>query len=249
MKEQLGKTLKSTLILPIYSYERQIGSLFLFRRSGAEFSKEESDFISRISETLGIALRRIEKLLESSILKDQWQATFNSLTTPFALIRSNYDVIESNPAFQRNSKGTKCYQIFFNRTEACPNCRLGRPFELSLAGKDFEVLGQNLEFFTEEPINIHIYYDVSEARRLTQTLLESARVREMGSITSSIAHELNNPLGGILSFIHLIKTDLPPEAPLHADLAEMEKAVDKCREIVKNLLEFVRRSNPKGPVY
>jgi two-component system NtrC family sensor kinase len=73
---------------------------------------------------------------------------------------------------------------------------------------------------------------------------------ELGTIGSSIAHELNNPLGGMLSFLQLIKMDLDsirselgkPAEPWIEDIIEMEKGARRCRDIVQSLLGFTRKS-------
>lgn len=78
---------------------------------------------------------------------------------------------------------------------------------------------------------------------MERQILESAKMAELGTIGSSIAHELNNPLGGILSFTQLIKMDMKPEHPMYQDIVEMEKGVQRCKEIVQNLLGFTRDPN------
>jgi signal transduction histidine kinase len=64
---------------------------------------------------------------------------------------------------------------------------------------------------------------------------------ELGTIGSSIAHDINNPLGGMLSFLQLIKMDLPKDNPIYGDIIQMESAGMRCKSIVENLLSFSRR--------
>ncbi len=64
---------------------------------------------------------------------------------------------------------------------------------------------------------------------------------ELGTIGSSIAHDINNPLGGMLNFLQLIKMDLKPDDAIRPDILEMEAAGHRCKEIVENLLSFTRR--------
>jgi signal transduction histidine kinase len=56
-----------------------------------------------------------------------------------------------------------------------------------------------------------------------------------------MAHELNNPLGGMLSFLQLIRMDLSQIDPLRPDIVAMEEAALRCRDIILNLLGFARR--------
>src|SRR5690606_14249193 len=75
-----------------------------------------------------------------------------------------------------------------------------------------------------------------------------SKMAELGTIGSSIAHELNNPLGGMINFLQLIKMDLPKNSPLYDDILQMENAGHRCKEIVENLLGFSRRPDPSDAV-
>ena len=66
---------------------------------------------------------------------------------------------------------------------------------------------------------------------------------ELGTIGSSIAHELNNPLSGMLTFSQVIKMDLDKSSKYFEDINSIEKAIYKCRDIVENLLGFCRKQN------
>jgi signal transduction histidine kinase len=87
-----------------------------------------------------------------------------------------------------------------------------------------------------------MYRDITQDLNLQRQVIESAKLAELGTISSSIAHELNNPIGGMLNFLQLIKMDLTGEEDYYPDLEEIERGIIKCKEIVKNLLGFSRRS-------
>ena len=78
----------------------------------------------------------------------------------------------------------------------------------------------------------------TEEDHLERQILESAKMAELGTIGSGIAHELSNPLGGMISFIKLIKMDCPKEGPHYAEILKMEKVGQKCKKIIENLLNF-----------
>jgi signal transduction histidine kinase len=85
-----------------------------------------------------------------------------------------------------------------------------------------------------------LFRNITEQQKLEKQMFESAKMAELGTVGSSIAHELNNPLGGVISFLQLIKMDCPEGDPIRADIIEMEKAGTRCKEIVENLLGFTR---------
>ena len=120
---------------------------------------------------------------------------------------------------------------------------MGKNFRLDVSKSKaiYDVYSQQVPV---EPLQttvfVNLYHNVTEQVRMERKILESARLTEIGTIGSSIAHELNNPLGGILSFVQLIKADLKKDEPLYEDISSMEEGVRRCKDIIQNLLGFTR---------
>lgn len=217
-----------------------MGFALFVRDAGWPFSLEEKDFLQKISEAMSLAIRRLNQIEITRTLKEQWQATFNAITDPVALIGANNEIIQSNSAFQakqKNLSGTLSLghegpgQIF--RLE--PNRQ--RP-------ETWEVSTQSVQLTPgEDPVYFHQYLDITEQIRMERKLVEGARLAELGIIGSSIAHELNNPLAGILSFVQMMRMELDKDSPLRPDVEEMERGVLRCRDIVQNLLGFTRSTS------
>lgn len=238
----------------IFRSEDPIGSMLFIRNATLPFQREEADFLVRVSEAVSLALDRQSKLEESETLKEQWQATFNAVSDPVALINQKYELVQTNSAFLKKAglstdqiMGQKCHQILFQRETPCPNCELGKNFRLDVAKSkitdkvSYDVYSQPVPVDPlQTTVFVNLYHDVTEQIRMERKILESARLAEIGTIGSSIAHELNNPLGGILSFVQLIKMDLKPSDELYEDISSMEEGVRRCKDIVQNLLGFTR---------
>lgn len=242
------------LQVPLFRHHEKVGSIFFLRAPDHPFTREESDFLTRVAEAVALALDRIQKLKESESLKEQWEATFNSMSDPVVLIDTNYDIIQSNKALderlreqEKEQTSRKCYKVLFNRDEPCPGCQRGSNFRVqsrSSSPRSFDVFSQSLLLDSDKPpVFVNLYHDVTQQLKMERQILESAKMAELGTIGSSIAHELNNPLGGILSFTQLIKMDMSPDNPLYPDIVEMEAGVQRCKEIVQNLLGFTRNPN------
>ena len=76
-------------------------------------------------------------------------------------------------------------------------------------------------------------------------LVSSEKMASLGKLAAGIAHEINNPLGGILIYASLMMEDLPEVDPKRGDLARIVQETGRCKEIVKSLLEFARQTEPK----
>jgi two-component system NtrC family sensor kinase len=71
---------------------------------------------------------------------------------------------------------------------------------------------------------------------------QSDRLASLGKLAAGVAHEINNPLGGIMSLTALTLEDLEQEDPNRENLDEVIKQTRRCRDIVMGLLEFSRES-------
>lgn len=81
-------------------------------------------------------------------------------------------------------------------------------------------------------------------RELQETqaqLVQSEKLASVGQLAAGIAHELNNPLGTILIYSHLLLNELDPESQQHKDLRLILDETTRCKQIVAGLLDFARQ--------
>ena len=84
-----------------------------------------------------------------------------------------------------------------------------------------------------------------ELGAMQNTLMQSQRLAALGKLAAGIAHEINNPLGGILVLSSLVLEDLKEDDPHRENLQEVIKQTMRCRDIVKGLLQFSRQEKGK----
>jgi PAS domain S-box-containing protein len=86
--------------------------------------------------------------------------------------------------------------------------------------------------------------DVSEMKRLKEELFQSEKMSLLGTLASEIAHEINNPLGGLIVAVQMMIKDLedgPAEREaLVRELKDVEQDAKRCRDITHQLLDFSR---------
>jgi two-component system NtrC family sensor kinase len=105
---------------------------------------------------------------------------------------------------------------------------------LSRMKGDLEEWGRTLEAKVQER---------SEALvEMQARVSHSERLASLGMLAAGVAHEINNPLGGILALTGVALEDLPEDDPNRLNLEEVMRQCERCREIVKGLLEFSRQS-------
>ena len=97
----------------------------------------------------------------------------------------------------------------------------------------------------KEIASVGIFKDLRERlkmeRDLQQTreaLLQSEKLAAMGRLTSQVAHELNNPIYGIMNTLELLKTEIPPENKRRKILDLSLSETERLSEMLRNMLSF-----------
>jgi len=87
--------------------------------------------------------------------------------------------------------------------------------------------------------------DVTQERQLQRELMQTERLAAVGKLAAGVAHELNNPLTGILTFAEDLALEADPDDPIREDLETILHETLRCRRIVKDLLDFSRHKAPE----
>jgi len=99
-------------------------------------------------------------------------------------------------------------------------------------------------------------YSIDELRRTVQelavsnkqleatqeALMQSEKLASMGQLAAGIAHELNNPLGVVLMYTHILQREYAKEGKPDDDLKLITEQADRCKKIVAGLLHFARQN-------
>jgi PAS domain S-box-containing protein len=104
-----------------------------------------------------------------------------------------------------------------------------------------EVHGNFIRNEAGMPVEIvGVVRDITKRKKMEQQLIMQDRLASIGQLTSGVAHELNNPLTGIINFSTLLlKSDLP--ADIRQDVTSIYEEAQRTAYIVKNLLTFAHK--------
>lgn len=84
-----------------------------------------------------------------------------------------------------------------------------------------------------------------EIKEMQSRLIRSEKIASLGELVAGIAHELNNPLTGVLMFSSMIAGDPRLDPALKPDFDTIVRETQRCAGIVRGLLDFARESVPK----
>lgn len=177
-----------------------------------------------------------KELFKQHIEKEELlNQSLQAIKTKFLIVTENYQVIGTNQSIDKTP--STCYQLLFNRSHPCQGCQLGQTFELShpyyqVSSAKIQDKDTNQDFY----IN---WYQLPIERKIHElNITSNSRLTQLGIISASMAHELNNPLAGILSFTQLLLMDKGVPTQWLSDLKLMEQASQRARILIEKLLIF-----------
>jgi len=192
---------------------------------------------------------------------EEWRITFDSIADLVSIHDKDFRLVRVNKAFADAFKmkpqeviGKTCYEIVHGTKEPWPDC----PHKVTLETKKPHVeeffephLGVYLQMSTSPIFNekgevvgsVHIAKDVTERKQMEEQLIVTDRLASVGELASGIAHELNNPLTGVIGFSQLLM-DKDVSDDVKEDLKTIYSEAQRAAQVVKGLLTFARRHAP-----
>jgi two-component system, NtrC family, sensor kinase len=119
------------------------------------------------------------------------------------------------------------------------------------SGDEIEVLAEQFNLMAAE---LHESYQTlenkveertRELKHSQETLIQQEKMVGIGQLAAGIAHELNTPLGTIIGYGQMLREDLAAQPSANGSLNDVTEIIgqaERCRDLVKNLLNFSRRS-------
>ncbi|MEW6671585.1 MAG: ATP-binding protein [Thermodesulfobacteriota bacterium] len=101
----------------------------------------------------------------------------------------------------------------------------------------------------QEIATIGFFHDLRESLRIKRELektqiqlLQAEKMTSLGKLAAGVAHQLNNPLGGIILYTKLVLEEYQLGEKVREDLERILKDAKRCQETVRELLEFTRQT-------
>ncbi len=108
--------------------------------------------------------------------------------------------------------------------------------------KDMKRYRQDMENWTHT-LEDEVKKKAQEIIKTQDELINTEKLASLGRMAAGIAHELNSPLTGVVTFAHLLKDRTPQaDAQGHEDLQVIIEQAERCSKIIKGLLGFSRRT-------
>jgi PAS domain S-box-containing protein len=253
------------LLAPLRGWRRALGALVVDGPLSEDLEEDQrADFVQELSRQLSAAIENIQLLDEVLRQRRLLENTFNSLLDVVVVTDDQLRVVQMNEAFVARSALSRA-ELMDRPLDALVGPALaawaakaahpgdgpsggGRSqrFEEPSLGGTLAVTMTPLISTAGDPAgHVLVARDITHETRLEQEqaalrerLAQSEKLAALGQFVAGIAHELNNPLQGVLGHLELLIETSSDARPLRRDLRRIFHEADRAAKIVRNLLVF-----------
>jgi PAS domain S-box-containing protein len=193
-------------------------------------------------------IRESKRSLEAIV--DGIQDHLSLISTGFQILRVNRAVIEFYHTDFKELLGKKCYEAYYQRSSPCDRC----PVSMTIQSKEphssimkvpnadttFRIFSYPISDEKEELVSIIEYaQDITEEQKLQEQLIQSEKLAGIGILASGVAHEINNPLSGIIGMAEIGLEEEDPSKN-KGYLTDILTCGQRIGEIVNGLRSYSR---------
>ena len=263
---ELPETIKwrSAIIAPLFTQDQLTGVLICSNATiRRRFTNDEVLRAEMLAHQAAVALENAQLFQVVSRSQKSWETTFDAMQDCVSVHDTTGKIIRANTALARRLKtipqavvGRYCSDVYNplgDDRKCCRHIHTRKPenvviqevelpamdgiFQISITpwyDKNNQIAG-----------SIHVAKDISNEKLLHQKLIQSEKLSAIGGLISGIAHELNNPLTGVMGYSQLLQMRKDIDNKARESLSKINNLAERCQKIVQNLLSFARKQKPE----
>jgi len=203
---------------------------------------------------------QLEVELQLRTERDKFRGILSALDQGMHILNRDYVIEYQNEILRRtfgDKIGEKCYEVYKQRDKPCEVCRMHAAIERNEIQRTEEIMSDRRHYeqsyvpFADvdgQTKALILLRDVTEEKMYRAETMRAGQLASIGELAAGVAHEINNPINGIINYAQLLQDDLAEGDPGAEMLDRIIKEGERIAYIVRNLLFFARQREEEAEV-
>lgn len=185
--------------------------------------------------------------------RDKIQGMIAATRQGLHILNANYEIEFQNDVLKKifgDQIGSKCYKVYKQREEPCANCRMHNVIKNNQIEHADDIIFQGRHYSQSyAPFKdtdgqtkcLVLLRDITVEKADRMKSLRTAQLASIGELAAGVAHEINNPINGIINYAQIIMDDTDTNDPRTILLSRLISEGERVADIVSKLLAFARQ--------
>ena len=195
--------------------------------------------------------KQMDSMLRSE--RDKFQGIIAATRQGVHILNSNYEIEFQNETLKKifgDKIGQKCYEVYKQRKEPCEICRMHSVINSNQLEHADDIIFKDRHYSQSyapfkdidgETKCLVLLRDITVERENQAKTMRTAQLASIGELAAGVAHEINNPINGIINYAQILLDDNKEDNPKNALLGRLISEGERVAEIVSKLLAFARQ--------
>ncbi len=191
--------------------------------------------------------------------RDKFRGILSALDQGMHILNRDFIIEYQNEILREifgDKIGEKCYQVYKQRDMPCEVCRMHEAIDSSLIQRTEEVMSNGrhyqqsyvpFEDIDGETKALILLRDITEEKAFQAETMRAGQLASIGELAAGVAHEINNPINGIINYAQILLDDGQDEEGVDM-LDRVIKEGERIADIVRNLLFFARQRQEEAEI-
>jgi signal transduction histidine kinase len=184
--------------------------------------------------------------------RDKFQCMLTAIKQGIHIVNSEYEIEFQNKVMIDacgDSLDNKCYRVYLGMDSPCVDCLMHKAIQTNTVQSAGEIVIKDRFYsrscapFTDTDKKkkcLILFNDITEEKAYQAQKIHTSQLASIGELSASVAHEINNPINGIINYAQILLDDTEEEDTSFL-LGRIIKEGKRIAKIVSSLLAFARQ--------
>ena len=211
------------------------------------------------------AVESFEDITDMKKVEEQLVSEHDKLKGMLAAMRQGMHILGADYTIEYQNEdaktalgdkyGEKCYRVYRERDIPCEHCLMQTAIEsesiqrTELLMADKKYYDQSYTPFMDvdgQSKVLVLLRDITDEKLLQAETLRAVQLASVGQLAAGVAHEINNPINGIINYAQIIRDEVGSNKTLDDISEKIIREGERVASIVSNLLSFARQKEDKS---